>query len=96
MILSRDCLGHFSFKTLKRAIRNLKASGATWLLTTTFPELERNEDIEDADWRPLNFERAPLNWPAPEEIINERCTEAGGAYADKSLALWRLSDLPTG
>jgi hypothetical protein len=94
LILSRDCLVHFSFKTLKRAMRNLKASGATWLLTTTFPELERNEDIEDADWRPLNFERAPLNWPAPMDVINERCTEAGGAYADKSLALWRLSDLP--
>ncbi len=94
LILSRDCLVHFSFATLDRALRNLKASGATWLLTTTFPELERNEDIEDADWRPLNFERAPLNWPAPVEMINERCTEAGGAYADKSLALWRLGDLP--
>jgi len=94
LILSRDCLVHFSFATLSQALRNLKSSAATWLLTTTFPELERNEDIEDADWRPLNFERAPLDWPAPVEIINERCTEAGGAYADKSLALWRLSDLP--
>ena len=94
LILSRDCLVHFSFATLRRAVRNLQASGATWLLTTTFPELERNEDIEDADWRPLNFERAPLDWPAPVEVINERCTEAGGAYADKSLALWRLVDLP--
>jgi Methyltransferase domain len=94
LILSRDCLVHFSFATLDRALRNLKASGAVWLLATTFPELERNEDIEDADWRPLNFERAPFHWPAPVEIINERCTEAGGAYADKSLALWRFSDLP--
>ena len=96
LILSRDCLVHFSFATLARAMRNLKASGAVWLLTTTFPELERNDDIEDADWRPLNFQIAPFNWPAPAEIINERCTEADGAYADKSLALWRLSDLPTG
>ena len=94
LILSRDCLVHFSFATLRRALRNLKASGAVWLLATTFPELGRNDDIEDADWRPLNFEIAPLNWPAPVEIINERCTEASGAYADKSLALWRLSDLP--
>ncbi|MGH6892296.1 MAG: class I SAM-dependent methyltransferase [Dongiaceae bacterium] len=96
LILSRDCLVHFSFSTLERALRNLKASHATWLLATTFPELERNEDIEDADWRPLNFERAPFHWPAPQELINERCTEAGGAYADKSLALWRLSELPVG
>jgi hypothetical protein len=94
LILSRDCLVHFSFATLDQAMRNLKASGATWLATTTFPELERNEDIEDADWRPLNFEHPPFRWPAPLEVINERCTEAGGAYADKSLALWRLDDLP--
>jgi hypothetical protein len=94
LILSRDCLVHFSFATVARAMRNLKASGATWLLATTFPELERNEDIEDADWRPLNFEQPPLHWPAPFKLINERCTEADGAYADKSLALWRLGDLP--
>jgi hypothetical protein len=94
LILSRDCLVHFSFATLERALRNLKASGAIWLVTTTFPELERNDDIEDADWRPLNFAAPPFRWPAPAEIINERCTEANGAYADKSLALWRLSDLP--
>ena len=94
LILSRDCLVHFSFATLAQAMRNLKASGAIWLLTTTFPELERNDDIEDADWRPLNFEAPPFRWPAPLETINERCTEANGAYADKSLALWRLDDLP--
>jgi hypothetical protein len=27
-------------------------------------------------------------------VINEGCTEAGGDYADKSLALWRVGDLP--
>lgn len=94
LVLSRDCLVHFSFATLARAVRNLRASGATWLLTTTFPDLARNDDIMDADWRPVNFSTAPLNWPAPVELINERCTEAGGAYADKSLGLWRLADLP--
>lgn len=94
LVLSRDCLVHFSFATLSRAVRNLKASGATWLLTTTFPDLAHNDDIMDADWRPLNFEAAPLDWPKPVELINERCTEANGAYADKSLGLWRLVDLP--
>jgi hypothetical protein len=94
LVVSRDCLVHFSFATLRRAVRNLKASGATWLLTTTFPDLAQNDDIIDADWRPLNFVATPLNWPVPVEVINERCTEADGAYADKSLGLWRLADLP--
>jgi hypothetical protein len=26
-------------------------------------------------------------------IINEQCTEVGGAFSDKSLALWRIQDI---
>jgi hypothetical protein len=46
------------------------------------------------EWRPLNLQRAPFNFPEPLRLINERCTEEGDRYADKSLGLWRLSDLP--
>jgi hypothetical protein len=42
----------------------------------------------------LNLQYAPFLFPAPLAVINESCTEAGGDYADKSLALWRVEDLP--
>jgi hypothetical protein len=48
------------------------------------------------DWRPINLERAPFNWPAPVELIVEECTESGGVFADKSLGLWRIDALPAG
>jgi SAM-dependent methyltransferase len=96
LVLCRDCLVHLSFANIHRAIANLKRSGARWLLTTTFPNAPANRDIEDGDWRVLSLERAPFLFPAPEALINEGCTEAGGDYADKSLALWRVSDLPGG
>jgi hypothetical protein len=95
VILCRDCLVHFSFANILAAFRTIKASGAEYLLTTTFPSREANKDIVDGDWRPLNLEASPFLLPPPIELIVEGCTEEGGAYADKALAVWRTSDLPT-
>ncbi|HEY7844541.1 MAG TPA: class I SAM-dependent methyltransferase [Bradyrhizobium sp.] len=90
VVLCRDCLVHFSFANIARAVENFRSSGATWLITTTFPEGQQNADCEDGDWRALNFQRAPFNWGQPAELLNENCTEAGGGWRDKSLGAWRL------
>jgi hypothetical protein len=93
VVLCRDCLVHLSYANIQRALDNVKRSGAKYLLTTSFPELQSNRDIQDGDWRPLNFRLAPFNFPAPIRMIVENCIEAGGAYRDKSLCLWRIADL---
>jgi hypothetical protein len=92
-ILCRDALVHLSFANIERAVANFRASGATWLIATTFPEWQTNGDCEDGDWRALNFERAPFNWGTPVELVNENCLEAGGGWCDKSLGVWRLAEL---
>lgn len=89
-ILCRDCLVHLCFANIERALENFRKSGATWLITTTFPEWQQIIDGEDGDWRALNFERAPFSWGPPVELINENCLEAGGGWRDKSLGVWRL------
>jgi hypothetical protein len=89
LVLCRDCLVHLSFADIARAIHNIRCSGATWLLTTTFPAQGANEDIVTGDWRPLDFTKAPFDWPVPDELLVEECTEGNGAFADKSLGLWR-------
>lgn len=94
LLLCRDCLVHLSFDNVFRAFGNLKRSGATFLLTTTFLEHEQNQDIEDGDWRVLNLQRAPFFLPAPETVLVEGCVESDGAYDDKALALWRVAALP--
>lgn len=94
VILCRDCLVHLSFDNVARAVANFRASGARFLLATTFPGWDANRDCEDGDWRALNMEKAPFNWPVPYGLINERCEEGGGGWRDKSLALWRLDGLP--
>jgi SAM-dependent methyltransferase len=92
-ILCRDCLVHLSFANIFRAIENFRRCGAVWLITTTFPDWQNNADCEDGDWRALNFERPPFSWGAPVELLNENCVEAGGGWRDKSLGVWRLSEI---
>jgi len=92
-VLCRDCLVHLSFAHIQRALRNLRRSGARWLITTTFNELQANHDCEDGDWRALNLCRPPFAWPLPMALLDERCDEAAGGYRDKSLGVWRLDSL---
>ncbi len=92
-VLCRDCLVHFSFATIGRAVSNLRRSGARFLITTSFTDLEQNKDCDDADWRPLNFERTPFSWGRPAFLLNEGCVEDGGLWADKSLGVWQLDSI---
>jgi len=93
LILCRDLLVHLSFDDIFSALRNFCGSGAKYLLTTTFPDKQTNTDIKTGGWRTLNLQTAPFNFPAPFKLINERCLENGGQFADKSLGLWLISDL---
>ncbi len=93
LIFCRDCLVHLSFNDIFLALQNISDSGSTFLLTTTFPARPHNRDIVRGDWTTLNLQAAPFALPAPLKLINEECTEVDGAYKDKSLALWRISDI---
>jgi SAM-dependent methyltransferase len=90
VIICRDMLVHFPFRELFRTLRNFKASGSTFLLATTFTSHETNTDIDIAEWRPLNLQRPPFNFPKPVRLIVEGCE----TKPDKSLGLWRLQELP--
>jgi hypothetical protein len=92
LILCRDCLVHLTYADAKQAVRNFKASGSKYLLTTTYPHRIMNKDLVGV-WRCLNLQIMPFSFPTPLAIINEHCTEVGGAFSDKSLALWELKDL---
>jgi len=94
LLLCRDCLVHLSVEDIALALGNIRRAGITWLLTTTFPEEAVNRDIVTGDWRPINLERAPFGFPPPMASLWEGCTEQEGVFADKSLALWRVADLP--
>src|ERR1700730_5524869 len=60
LVLCRDCLVHLSLPNVHAALANIAACDARWLVMTTFPGISVNVDIDDGDWRPLNFETAPF------------------------------------
>jgi hypothetical protein len=93
LIFCRDCLVHLSYKDAIAVIKNFKKSGANYLLTTTYPQLlTENKDIITGDWRAIDLQLSPYNFPQSIEILNEETTELSD-YPQKSLGLWRLADI---
>jgi len=93
LILVRDCFVHLANKDILRALKNICKSGSEYLLTTTYISRKKNIDIAAPSWRPINLELPPFNLSPPLEVINEGCTERGDEYSDKSLGLWKISEI---
>lgn len=74
-IMSRHCLIHLSNRRALAALQNFKRSGARWLLTTSYVDVERNEDIETGSFRPLNLQLAPFHVPSPVESLPDTSRE---------------------
>lgn len=93
LLLVRDCLVHLPFKDIEACLKNIMDGNIEYLLTTTFTNRTKNYDIPIGEWRPLNLEKPPFNFPPPILLINEGCTQGQGAFEDKALGLWRIKDL---
>ena len=94
MVFVRDCMVHLPFSMIAAALSNIHASGSRLLMATTFPATPVNRDIALGDFRPINLQAPPFNFPPPIELVLEHCTEANGVHADKAMGVWRISDLP--
>lgn len=92
IVFVRDCLVHLPFREIFQALKTIVDSGAEWLIATQFPG-RRNQDIEIGDWHPLDLTAAPFSLPDPTEVASEGCDAYGGAYADKSLAVWKVAEI---
>ncbi|MGB8367492.1 MAG: class I SAM-dependent methyltransferase, partial [Candidatus Babeliales bacterium] len=97
IMLCRDCLVHLRFEDIQQALKNMKDSGITYLLVTTYPRTQINQKLNitaPRPWRPLNLQKPPFNFPEPLVLINEGCKH-DKKYPDKSLGLWKLEDIST-
>jgi hypothetical protein len=90
MIMCRDCWVHLSFEDIAATLKNFRRTGATWLLVSTTPSHDRNQNQRTGiDWRHLNLRLPPFNFPPEIESRNDH-------YPDEPspITLWRLADLP--
>jgi len=94
LVLCRDCMIHLPNADVLEALRNIRRSGARFLLATTYTARPANPDIVTGDWRPINLQAAPFSLPAPLELLNEEWDWAEGFHADKCLGLWDTRALP--
>lgn len=92
-VFSRDVLVHLPYALIQKAIAHWVGQGFRYLFLTNFPHIAANADCGIGDWRPLNLERAPFNFPQPIRQIWEGAPVKGSLYSDKSIGVWEVSEL---
>jgi len=94
LVFCRDCLVHFSFHEINKALINVRKSQSHYLMATSFEVPVVNYDIHTGDWRPLNLEQAPFKFPPPLfKIIDEPAEVITQYNLKKILGLWKIADL---
>ena len=90
LVFCRDLFVHLTHRDIFHALKNLKKSNSELFLTTTYIGIDENKDILTGEWRAINLQKPPFNFPAPIRLIEDYDinTEAG-----KTLGLWRISDI---
>jgi hypothetical protein len=92
LIICRDCLFHFPFTEIKKALSNIKNSKSKYLLITShtwknFPPL----DIKLGEFRKVNLQMPPISLPQPIDFIVEGNQE--DMQQDRCMLLYKLKDL---
>lgn len=106
LILTRDCLFHFSIDDVFTALNAIVESRSTWLLTTTYSYrgYPRNSNITTCGWTAINLEMAPYFLPPPRRTIIEAAPNLSLRYSgpdgpvvkpqsDRCLGLWLVADI---
>jgi hypothetical protein len=93
LILVRDCLVHFNYESINNFFENLVKSEIKFILTTNFPITNYNYNITMGNHRLINFKKKPFYFPQEIDVLWEDSTEDYGQCPDKSLFLWKVSDI---
>ena len=95
LLLCRDCLIHFSSGDILKTLRNIKNSKIHYLLTTNYPLVKKNTDIITGDYRAINLQLPPFNFPKPLMTIQEDYfpDHKNNPNFIRELCLWKTVDL---
>ena len=91
LIICRDVLTHLPLDMGIRAKKNFVKSKSKYLLSTTFSNINKNIDILEGNFRPINLLKSPYTFGKPLLLINEKCTEKNLKYKKKCLGLWKIN-----
>jgi len=91
LLICRDLLFHLSLEQQAVAIENIRKSGSTYFMTTTYPWITNNKELAPEElkaqwgWRMINVEKAPFNCSNPID----RAVENGNCH-NREQRLYRL------
>jgi hypothetical protein len=82
LILCRHLLIHLTFEDCLHVLRNFKTSGSRYLMITSQPHIERNEEILfTGSYRPVNLHLSPFNFPQPLWTVDDAQNDQDRAVA---------------
>lgn len=84
-LFCRDLFLHLSYADIERVKHTFLSSDCTYLITSTYPEVEVHVDILTGEVRPANLVRAPFNWPEPIELLIDDADE----HMTRRMGVWR-------
>jgi hypothetical protein len=82
--MCRDCLFHLSDQDIFRTLGNFSKSDIHYLLTSTHPHTRLNLDIDTGDFRLLDLEKPPFNFPKADIYIDDWIE----GFPVRQLGLW--------
>ena len=105
MVFIRDCFLHFTNDLIVEALQNIARSRIQYLcishINTFSPwggsggkniELERAVEGVNYEFRPLNFQLPPFNFPTPIDFVYD---SGPGMSPEKIMAAWKVEDILT-
>ena len=92
LVFSRDCFVHLNNDNIRRALNNIKKSGSTFFLATTYINEDENRNTKKGKWRPINLSIKPFNLPPFIKYINTDFTNSGRNHSGNGMALWKVLD----
>lgn len=88
--MCRDTIFHFPHQYVKQTLKNFVNSNIKYLLISSHPEADNIDINSFGDFNFINFDRAPFNFPAPIDMIDD--TEPGFPLK-RNMHLYRREDL---
>jgi SAM-dependent methyltransferase len=85
LVLCRDVLMHMSIVGGRAALENLRRTGATWLIATTFDE-GCNTDVPDGEFYRIDLQAEPFAMGRPWCVLPD-----DWRWDDKVLGVWALA-----
>ncbi|WP_375161709.1 class I SAM-dependent methyltransferase [Bradyrhizobium sp. RDT46] len=88
IVICRELLFHLSFEHIRKLLGNVLSKPRSYLMLTTDRATSFNSNIPTGDYRLLNLEAWPFNFPPPIHEIDD-----ASGYLQRTTAVWSAEQL---